>query len=69
VIVQPLRTIGYLFFIIDRLVIDGLVFTVGWVPRMLGAAVRPTQRGLLQGYGLGMVTGVAVIALLVYYAL
>ena len=63
-IVQPLRGLGYAFFIADRLIIDGLVTLAGTVPRLLGIAVRPTQSGKLQGYGLGMAAGAAVIAVM-----
>ena len=52
----------------DRLVIDGLVLAVAWIPRMLGLAVRPAQRGVLQGYGIGMAVGTAVLVLLVVMA-
>jgi len=67
VIVKPLRLIAYLCFVFDRLIIDGLVLSVGWAPRLLGLAIRPTQRGTIQGYGVGMATGLAV-ALLVMMA-
>ncbi len=65
VIVKPLRMMGYLCFVFDRLVIEGLVLAVGWVPRIGGLAVRRTQRGALQGYGIGMAVGVAVVAVLI----
>jgi len=68
VIVQPLRVMGGLFFVIDRLVIESLVSLVGLVPRMLGLVIQPAQRGLLQGYGLGMAAGVALIIVLVLMA-
>ncbi len=67
-IVGPLRLIGQLCFVVDRLLIDGLVLAVGWLPRMLGLAIRPTQRGALQGYGIGMAAGVAVVVVLVFMA-
>lgn len=60
-VVRPLRAVGYVCFIIDQLIIDGLVMTVGLVPRLLGHSVQPTQRGVLQGYGLGMLSGAAVL--------
>ncbi len=69
IIVRPLRMLGNVFFQVDRLIIDGLVMFIGVVPRWIGLSVRPTQRGVLQGYGLGMVTGVAAIAILVWLAL
>ena len=64
-IVQPLRLIGYLCFVFDCLVIDGMVLAVGWAPRMLGLAIRPTQRGAIQGYGLGMAAGLAILVVAV----
>ena len=67
-VVGPLRLVGELCFVFDRLVIDGLVLAVAWIPRMLGLAVRPAQRGVLQGYGIGMAVGTAVLVLLVVMA-
>src|SRR5690606_18529754 len=67
-IVTPLRLAAYLFFVIDRLVIDALVWVVGQVPRLLGYTIRPMQHGKLQGYGLAMVAGVAFVAALVVFA-
>ncbi len=65
-IVKPLRKLGHGFYLFDQFVINGLVMTVGYLPRMAGWTVRPTQSGEIQGYGLGMVMGVAVAALLVF---
>ena len=65
-IVKPLRGLGHTFFVFDQFVINGIVMGVGYLPRITGWSVRPTQHGKLQGYGLGMVLGVAVAALLVY---
>ncbi len=65
-IVKPLRGLGHLFYLFDQFVINGLVMTVGHLPRLAGWAVRPTQSGKIQGYGLGMVLGVAIAALLVF---
>jgi NADH-quinone oxidoreductase subunit L len=67
-IVRPLRGLGGLLYNIDRLIIDGLVDLVGLVPRLLGSAARPGQQGRLQGYGLGMVVGAALLALLTLIA-
>jgi NADH-quinone oxidoreductase subunit L len=65
-IVRPLRTLGKLFYLFDQFVINGLVMTVGYLPRLVGWTIRPTQSGKMQGYGLGMVLGVAVAALIVF---
>ncbi len=64
-IVTPLRTLGDVFFAIDRLVIDGIVAFVGWLPAALGRWIRPLQHGKLQGYGLGMALGAAVVVVVV----
>ncbi|MEM1354555.1 MAG: NADH-quinone oxidoreductase subunit L [Planctomycetota bacterium] len=63
-IVQPLNIIGQVLYLIDQLVIHAAVMSLAWLPRMLGMGARPAQSGKLQGYGLGMVAGVAAIALL-----
>ena len=65
-IVRPLRWFGHRLYDFDEYVINGLVLTVGYLPRLVGWTVRPTQSGKMQGYGLGMVLGVAVVALLVF---
>lgn len=66
-IVRPLRFLGEIFYIIDRMIIDGLVALVGLVPRLLGLAGSTTQRGILQGYGLGMAGGTALIVLVLFW--
>ena len=53
-----------IFFVIDRLLVDGCVAFIGLVPRLAGLTVQPLQRGSLQGYGLGMAAGVAVLVFL-----
>ena len=60
VFVRPLHLLGDLLYVFDRLIIDGLVAVVGFIPRLTGLTVQPAQRGRLQGYGLGMAAGVAV---------
>lgn len=66
--VQPLHRLGSLFYVIDAMIINGLVAFVAWVPSMVGRGVRPVQSGRLQGYGLGMAMGVAVFALIIIMA-
>ncbi len=65
-IVKPLRFAGYAFEFFDEWVINNIVFTIGFVPKLAGWSVKPMQSGKLQGYGLGMVLGVAIAALLVF---
>ncbi len=65
-IVKPLRFAGYAFQFFDEWVINNIVFTIGFVPKLAGWSVKPMQSGKLQGYGLGMVLGVAIAALLVF---
>ena len=66
-IVRPLRTLGWVCYVVDRMVIDGLVAIVGFLPRVLGLSLQPSQHGQLQGYGLGMVAGTAGILILVLW--
>ncbi|MEN6459601.1 MAG: NADH-quinone oxidoreductase subunit L [Thermoguttaceae bacterium] len=50
---------------LDRWVIDGLVDLFGWMPALLGAALRPVQNGLIQFYAVAMVLGLlAMLGLL-----
>ena len=65
-VVQPLRFVGYLCFIFDRLIIDGIVMVIGFVPRAIGLTIRPIQQGSLQGYGIGMAAGVAAVTLFIF---
>jgi NADH-quinone oxidoreductase subunit L len=64
-IVRPLKIMGSLFFAMDRLFIDGIVTLVGFFPRLLGITARTSQTGVLQGYALGMVLGLAAILIMV----
>ncbi len=69
VIVRPLFITGQVLYLIDQLVIHATIMSFGWAPRLIGRSVQPTQAGRLQGYGLGMVAGVAAIALLLLFLL
>ena len=64
VFVRPLRRLGEFLFATDRNGIDGAVWLVAWAPRGVGAGVRLTQRGVLQGYALGMLVGLVVLLLI-----
>ena len=61
VIVLPLRVLSHVFHTIDRLLVDGLVNLAGIMPRFLGSRIRPWQNGVLHGYAVGMVGGLAVL--------
>jgi NADH-quinone oxidoreductase subunit L len=66
---RPLRALSHTFHAIDRLLVDGLVNLAGFLPRLLGAALRPSQSGELHGYAVGMVSGVALLLALLILAL
>ncbi|MFN3165801.1 MAG: NADH-quinone oxidoreductase subunit L [Phycisphaeraceae bacterium] len=68
-VVRPLFISGQVLYLIDQLVIHATIMSVGWAPRLIGRSVQPTQTGRLQVYGLGMVAGVAAIALLLLFLL
>jgi NADH-quinone oxidoreductase subunit L len=68
VIVRPLFRLGQFFYAIDRIVIDGLVWLVGFVPQLSGFTLKlTTQRGYLQGYAGAMVFGIVVILVVVFW--
>lgn len=66
-IVEPLRALGRAFFLIDRMVVDGLVWAVSFIPQASGWALKlSTQRGYLQGYAATMLLGIAVILFVIF---
>ena len=66
-IVEPLRRLGQVFFLVDRIIVDGLVALVSWVPQLAGWALKLTvQRGSLQGYASAMLFGVVIILLIIF---
>ncbi|QDU34126.1 NADH-quinone oxidoreductase subunit L [Poriferisphaera corsica] len=65
---RPLHTLGRVLFVFDDYVLANLVNFAGFVPRLVGYAVRPTQNGVLQNYGVGMVIGLAVVIIIAFYA-
>ena len=60
-IVIPLRVLGWVLFILDQFLIDGLVNLVGYLVRALGGLFRPLQTGLVQFYALAMLLGLLVL--------
>jgi len=69
IIRMPLLVLAHTFHLIDKLIVDGLVNLVGWLPRSVGAAIRPSQSGQLHGYAVGMAGGIAVLILIVLMVL
>ncbi len=68
-VVQPLNVISQVLFVVDQLVVHATVMGVGLLPGNVGRQLRRTQTGKLQGYGLGMLVGVAAVALLLFLLL
>jgi NADH-quinone oxidoreductase subunit L len=65
--VEPLRALGRVFYAMDRIVIDGLVWIISFIPQASGFALKlTTQRGYLQGYAVTMLLGIAVILIVVF---
>jgi NADH-quinone oxidoreductase subunit L len=62
-IVKPLGVLAQLCRVIDHYVVDGLVDSIGQVPRFLGLLFRPIQNGLVQFYALAMLLGLTVFLL------
>ena len=62
----PLKAIAYVFWLIDSVLVDGLVNLVGKLPRLTAKALRPSQGGILQNYATGMAAGLGVIAIILW---
>ncbi|MCI0461995.1 MAG: NADH-quinone oxidoreductase subunit L [Gemmataceae bacterium] len=58
-IVRPMIGLALLCRIVDQYLVDGLVDSLGQLPRGLGYVFRPIQNGLVQFYALLMILGVA----------
>jgi NADH-quinone oxidoreductase subunit L len=66
-IVDPLHGLGEWLSAVDRYIVDGLVWLVGFVPQLSGFILRlSVQRGYLQGYALVMLLGMAAILVLIF---
>jgi len=66
-IVDSLRGIAEFFYAIDRYLVDGLVWMVGFIPQFSGFILKLTvQRGYLQGYATAMLLGIAAILILIF---
>jgi NADH-quinone oxidoreductase subunit L len=60
-IVWPLEVLATISYVLDRLVIDGLVDLCGRLPSALGSRLRSLQIGLVSFYALAMVLGLLVM--------
>lgn len=67
-LVSPARQAGRVCVGLDDFFIDGLLWIVTAIPRGLAYLLRTMQGGFLQGYGLSMAAGIAVIVVLVLAA-
>jgi NADH-quinone oxidoreductase subunit L len=59
-VVVPLELFAQACAWFDDRFIDGAVNLVGFLPRLLGAALRPLQGGLIQFYALAMILGILI---------
>jgi len=66
-IVAPLRVKAHVITAFDQLVIDWAVRLIGLLPAGVGLGLRKLQTGHLQGYGIGMVAGIALLAALIFF--
>jgi NADH-quinone oxidoreductase subunit L len=66
---RPLWILAHFLSYFDRYFIDGLVFIISFIPQLAGYSLKPTQRGLLQKYAVGMIAGLAAIVIGVIYLL
>jgi NADH-quinone oxidoreductase subunit L len=62
-VVEPLRKGGRLCYGIDDYFIDGIVWLVTAIPRLIAFLLRSFQSGSLQGYATTMAAGFAIILL------
>jgi NADH-quinone oxidoreductase subunit L len=63
-VVQPARQTGRICVGIDDYFVDGMIWVITAIPRGIAYLLRVLQSGMLQGYALSMVAGVAVLLLL-----
>ena len=60
-LIVPLKILAYLFYWIDRWLVDGLVNLFGKVPIFVGTGVRAMQNGMVQFYAWAMVFGLLLL--------
>ena len=64
IIVRPLWVLSHVLFLIDKLVVDGTVNLVGFLPRLAGYAARKQQTGVMHDYAVRMAAGVCLVVLI-----
>jgi len=62
-IVRPLRRLGGFCYAVDSYFIDALVWLATALPRGLGLILRGMHGGSLQGYGVSMAAGLAILVI------
>jgi len=62
-VVWPMKALAAVCYLIDRVLIDGLVDFCGYLPQLLGKTLRSLQTGLVQFYALAMMMALAVLLL------
>ncbi len=67
-VVEPTRLTGRVCVGLDDYFVDGLIWLVTAIPRGVAYVLRTLQSGMLQGYGLSMVAGIAIMVVLVFWA-
>jgi NADH-quinone oxidoreductase subunit L len=66
-ILKPIWMLALVFALFDQYIIDGVVFFISFVPQIIGYSLKPTQRGVLQRYAVGMIAGLAALIFMVMY--
>ncbi len=66
---RPLLVLAHIFYLIDKLLIDGLVDVVGALPRSAGTGLRPAQSGVMHGYAVSMACGIAILTVVALFLL
>jgi NADH-quinone oxidoreductase subunit L len=66
VLVAPARALAYIFDVVDKYVIDGLVTLISLLPQSVGAVLKFfMQRGYVQGYALTALAGLGIILVVI----
>lgn len=66
-IIVPVKALAVVAYSLDRLFVDGIVNTVGSIPKTFGRLFRHLQTGMIQFYALAMVLGLLVLVLVEAY--